>query len=510
MALRGRLIPWLAKNKFIVKGVQEKRETDDNGDSINSHHCLNGGVWRVPITRNSEFLEIYADDCEKGVVYSVSENGTPVYKAMFDLDFHGPEREKKERIAEYTSEIVRTVKRFYPNRETDHIFKHIVCKAKDKKTKGEWKQGRHIIFPFLTINKGYGQTMVASIRAALESKFGVREEGFNSWKDVVDSSIHVTPHLRMVYSDKPEKCKKCSKILKETKAKTTESVCSDQLCERQKIMTNRPYKPQMVMNGDGSADTTMLRKLMDNMPFCVRMTSVRTSFHSPTPGFKYFPGATSLGEDESRIVVDDKGNRKYMAGSGKKPVSGRNEFSFSNDASGNSKFRQKKNYLDNRDARCDVLLKAARLVSGHYVSLLYMNAFFMTYKRAATKYILNVKGEGCQYCLNARDNHKSASIYFIVTPQGIRQSCFCRCDTIRPTGIPCNGYKSALFPIPQASLKVLFPDMANEFTFQGIKGLSGKRKVKELKKEKPEAKRIKRTGVTMEELSQFRITMANQ
>ena len=246
------------------------------------------------------------------------------------------------------------------------------------------------------------------------------------------------------------------------------------------------------------------------MPICVRMTSIRTSFSSPTPGFHYFPGATSLGEDESKIVVDEKGRRKYVAGSGKKPTSGPNEFSFGNDAAGNSRFRQKKNYIDTRDARCDVLIRAARLMSGHYASLLYMNAFFMTYKRSPTKYILNVKGEGSQYCLNARDNHKSASIYFLVTPQGIRQACFCKCDKIRVSGIQCSGYKSPLHPIPNESLKVLFPDMANEFTFQGINGMgSGKRKVKELKKDKPETKRVKGSGVTAEEMDIFKITMAS-
>ena len=513
MALHGRLIPWLAKHKLIIKEAHEKSETDEYGDSVNSHNCLNGGVWRVPMSMNSEFLEIYADDCEKSVVYSVSENGTPVYKTIFDLDFHGPEKESKEKIAEYTCEIVNTIKRFYPSNAESNLFKYIICKAKDTKVSGDWKQGRHIIFPFLSIVKEYGQTMVASIRAALEAKFGARVDGFNSWKDVVDAAIHVTPHLRMVYSDKPEHCKKCASIHKEaktkSKTKTTESVCSDPLCVRQKVMTNRPYKPQMVMNGDGSSDTTMLRKLMCNVPLCVRMTSIRTSFSSPTPGFRYFPGATSLGEDESKIITDDHGQRKYIAGNGRKPTSGNTEFSFGNDAAGSRNFKQKKTFIDDNDARCDILVRAARMVSSHYTSLLYKNAFFATCKRTPSKYILYVKGEGSQYCLNARDNHKSASIYFAITPQGIRQSCFCKCDKVRVSGIPCNGYKSSLFPVAAESLKILFPDMANEFTFHGIRGMNTKRKVKELKRDKSDTKRIKSNGVTSEELDGFRINMPN-
>lgn len=509
MAARGQLLPWLAKNNLIIRGIREKKEVDDNGDSVNSHHCLNGGVWRVPMSMNSEFLEIYADDCEKGVVYSVSENATRVYKAIFDLDFHGTGRESKSRIAEYTAVIVDTVKRFYPDSAKTSLFKYIVCKAKDKKTKGEWKQGRHVIFPFLTITKEYGQTMVASIRAALEAKFGARGEGFNSWKDVVDAGIHITPHLRMVFSDKPEKCKQCAKVISDMKTKpsTTDSVCGDSTCERQKIMTNRPYVPQMVMNGDGSADTTMLSKLVSNMPLCVRMTSIRTPFSSPTSGFHFFPGATSLGEDEVKIVTDGSGKSIRVPGTGKLPKSGAHNFAFGQDATGNNQFRKKKNYLDARDARCEILVRAARTVSSHYGNLLFLNAFYMLYKRSPTKYILNVKGEGSQYCLNSRDNHRSASIYFIVSPAGIRQACFCKCDKVRVSGITCAQYQSPLYPLDASTIKILFPDMANEFTFQGICGLSTKRKVKELKKESTVVKKPK-TGVTQEEMDIFRATMA--
>ena len=51
--------------------------------------------------------------------------------------------------------------------------------------------------------------------------------------------------------------------------------------------------------------------------------------------------------------------------------------------------------------------------------------------------------------------------------------------------------------------------MANEFTFHGIRGLSSKRKVKELKLDKSETKRVKRSGVSLGELDGFRITMPN-
>lgn len=75
-----------------------------------------------------------------------------------------------------------------------------------------------------------------------------------------------------------------------------------------------------------------------------------------------------------------------------------------------------------------------------------------------------IKAESCflmrsssRYCLNLGRAHNSCGIYWILTLKGVRQGCYCRCDTLegRRYGL-CRDFKSEVFPVPEEVLRAFF------------------------------------------------------
>lgn len=75
-----------------------------------------------------------------------------------------------------------------------------------------------------------------------------------------------------------------------------------------------------------------------------------------------------------------------------------------------------------------------------------------------------IKAENCfllrstsRYCENAGRSHTTCNIYFTLTLKGIRQMCYCRCDTAegRKYGM-CKDFKGAFYPVPDEALAAFF------------------------------------------------------
>lgn len=64
------------------------------------------------------------------------------------------------------------------------------------------------------------------------------------------------------------------------------------------------------------------------------------------------------------------------------------------------------------------------------------------------------------YCMNIGKHHNSENIYFTITPCGMSQKCFCKCDTLheRKFGY-CKDFKSTLFKVPPRFFKVFYPKL---------------------------------------------------
>ena len=81
-----------------------------------------------------------------------------------------------------------------------------------------------------------------------------------------------------------------------------------------------------------------------------------------------------------------------------------------------------------------------------------------------------IQGEACyllrsssRYCGNAGRPHNTCNIYFVLTLRGIRQGCYCRCDTVegRRYG-QCRDYRGETWPVPDDVLAAFFGAAAVE------------------------------------------------
>jgi hypothetical protein len=69
-------------------------------------------------------------------------------------------------------------------------------------------------------------------------------------------------------------------------------------------------------------------------------------------------------------------------------------------------------------------------------------------------YLVNINGN---YCQNIKGEHKTNGVYFVIGQTGLRQKCFCRCDTTagRING-KCSDFKSETVMLPDDVAELLF------------------------------------------------------
>lgn len=73
-----------------------------------------------------------------------------------------------------------------------------------------------------------------------------------------------------------------------------------------------------------------------------------------------------------------------------------------------------------------------------------------------TSYAVMLKTNS-RYCQNKGGEHRTSTIYFCVTKQGVSQRCYCRKDTNT-----CDKYASAVIPLPERILREFFPDFLDD------------------------------------------------
>jgi hypothetical protein len=61
------------------------------------------------------------------------------------------------------------------------------------------------------------------------------------------------------------------------------------------------------------------------------------------------------------------------------------------------------------------------------------------------------------YCLNKQGEHGHSVVYYIITPKGMKQKCFCTKPDVQPGGgVPCSKYSSAVRKLSQVDTEALF------------------------------------------------------
>ena len=223
---------WIITNKYFIK-TSEPKEIK----LAATHYLLDGGIWKVPLSEYQKFLQLLATDLNAGEKHYISENKTPIFKFICDLDFFEESVISVSQIEHIVKVIQEIVNEYFGNQ------KIIICGADSKKVIvneiERTKSGFHLVFPKLWVSIETSKKLRILFIEKLIETFKERET-YNKWEDVVDLSVYEDNGLRMVGCRKIGICKGCKN------KKETRENC--QLCEGVgKKDENRVYKPVSVL-----------------------------------------------------------------------------------------------------------------------------------------------------------------------------------------------------------------------------------------------------------------------
>lgn len=179
---------WLFSTDKIVKDSSKREVT---------HYMLDGG--KLDITENYEiFQEMYA----KNIVYKncIVEKKTEIFRFFIDFDVLASDIID---ISEYVIHIQNTMSSIYK----DSQIKCIITKANtDKETykdsKKYYKQGFHLNWPDILVNKDVAMRIRDAILIKIKTIFGKPDNFYDSWEKIIDKCVYDKNGLRLIGSDK--------------------------------------------------------------------------------------------------------------------------------------------------------------------------------------------------------------------------------------------------------------------------------------------------------------------
>ena len=190
---------WLINNKLYTK------------DKNYTHLLLNGGKLHIPNEHYEDFLKKYTLDLISENPNFICESRNELFKFMIDLDFLENVSLGIEKIMFFVFKIINILQLIINDEK--NIFSCYVCLTqpleKDNRTSIKIKNGVHLIFPNLIVNKDIG----LQIRNILVYYFKHTLNNYvnTDWSQIIDESIYKQNGLRMIGSSKIERCKNCKK-----------------------------------------------------------------------------------------------------------------------------------------------------------------------------------------------------------------------------------------------------------------------------------------------------------
>lgn len=427
------LYEWLWENRFFTKLLK------DGTEPTSSHHLMNGkygGVLCVPGEKNAEFLAKYVDACHAGWDVYVSELRTPIFPFMVDLDILQPKLITKGALCQILQQLYTTSRKFFPGSQRDPspVFDMLILTREPSQKDDMYKQGIHVIFPNLLVDG----VEAVRIRDAVVANLS-RLLPAHDWCKVVDAAIYKpSGGLRMPLSHKLVRC----------------GSCKDQEAEKQVCATCRGKGK--VKGGVG--DMYQLWEYWSNGETCesktdamvndyvlVKTASLRKFGESLTPGFEVYPGCPAP-KDERDVVEVQTDDGVILE--------------FAEDYEAKKRMKQKVPVIRGSPAWSEI----QKFISCNAPSVYHEVVISgVTTNPKMSAYTVTLKGEGSSYCMNIQRSHKTNTVYFVVTKEGMVQKCFCRCDTLvgRRSGL-CKNYKSHVFKISPQLHTALFDGAASK------------------------------------------------
>jgi hypothetical protein len=488
----------------------QKTTKDPKGNTIHNfpkeeatHLLLNGGVMKVPITKySSAFLEKVGKNLDDGYANYICEKRTHFFNMHTDLDIlQKPDEEDQIvtvnndnsvtpgpilkawlfEIQNVMLQIYSKGAEFYPElrdpnmcgctvKKCEHKLDRllaVVCMSRPKrqfeKDKCFYsKIGVHVIWPFIQCDANFAETRIRKAWIQhFQKKFGLRPS-YNIWEDIFDLTVYRQNGLRMVGSDKIEKCISC----KGKKSKT--GICEAGLCDGKNgcYPERRIYRVVDVLNSQGVTSPSELKMIQRSGTTEVQYSSIRSAKNKPTINSavdmpEWFDPFFALDEAETH-------KDRFEPNKAKKIVLRQQIDTLRENKEGEENFLKavnavKKVKLDPDDPCVIVIqqwIRDTKLIPTAVLPEVYRKTDIIDVKRCSGKdsipYYL-VRIDSC-FCMNVGREHNKNGVFFLINKYGLYQKCFCTCETTegRANG-KCKDYKSQVFAIPDYVTRVLFP-----------------------------------------------------
>lgn len=443
-------------------------QPDVSNDDI-TYLLLNG--WsggRVRITDPEDerkFLLFYARDLAEGRKdMSYVQKRTPNFRFFMDIDVRTTGvAATPEQLRNLVEIALGAVREFVPTRSkrADDLRAYVCSTLPGDGGGGLIKSGAHLHVPGLVVDAHTARMIRGlAVKRATEA-FGQASPFSNSPNDIYDDVVYLANGIRMVGSVKYARCSECRRGDGECPEcggfgrKIDTATALDELTGEQ-VRRGRTYElthslrfsPEEDAHVDDPADLARLqRRTPDALVELVQTLSIRTNAEQPVdwvvcPSSAPMPqlaaprgrNATSTPKVFSQFPEDVTGMNRQV--SDFREVEHKETMGLLR--------RVLEEVIVPRDPRrAGIRLKRARVQS-------------------AGNFVLYVDGPGSTLCDNMPGDgmHRSNSIYFMVTPAGAEQRCFCTCTGVeskRSSRTLCKGFKGRHICLPDELRASLFP-----------------------------------------------------
>lgn len=404
-----------------------------------------GGFQLVGADDEARFLTAYAKDLESHWPHYIVEKRTPVFKFHCDLDIKRKQMLSDESVTELIMDLIKCVRVFYDATTAPSRFDVAVLR-----TFGGKKTGVHPIFPNLLVKAEQAMTIRQYFINYLMQKYGNMEGIQNPWEDVVDESVYKKNGLRMVGSHKTVPCPEC-------KNKPLLQKHCEKCHFKGKLDIGRKYVPWKYFHNEqvDEEKTKQLLVISRSIQWC----SIRSLIAEPVSGFGMPKGCNipeySMPVNKKGDAMMDKSGNPVLSKQLDTEVGTLSLLPEDHEAVKNVR---NKVYLTKESERFKSIEEhvKSKAFPEVYRNVQVHNVFT---NQNETYYQVSVRGDGSRFCHNfMKGNHNSNSIYFYITPGGIFQRCYCRCNTTenRRRG-KCADFQSEPFILPKTLEHVLFP-----------------------------------------------------
>ncbi|PCI28080.1 hypothetical protein COB52_04110 [Candidatus Kaiserbacteria bacterium] len=444
---------WTIKNGYFEWNGKNRLKSSE------THRLLSGGVLYIPSEKMDDFFEIYTQSIKNKQPVFVTETTTPIFKLFIDLDFCNLEIIPNEKIIEHCKYIQGIIGEFFKNIYSveERIAIISISPPKEKNKNGAIYQanGIHMNWPNILVDIHDALLLRKAIIYAFESRYG-RRPFYNTWDQVVDESIYHHGGLRMIGSRKTKICKYC----KNKPAQRSKCVnCS----AHGRIYFPHVYELLDVIDGNEQQTNEYYMRLKENILELVKETSIKSSNretgHDSLCKSKNLPlwMPKKLSKKDMNEISDGqpKKKKKMVDPPGKEDIDGMSQFSSNRELiyEDDKRFQGIRGFINSQlpTDYADCIVELNRCAGGAYYVARTDSSMCMNFEDAPRRY------------------HHSNTIYFYISPKGLFQKCFCRCDTTeeRIRG-KCSDYISSKYSLTQKVKKLLFSEgQATEDTFRG-------------------------------------------